>query len=129
MAMNNADSPYTLVVPLGSPSADALLPATYVPRKSQLLGAWLVNGAALAASETDYCKVELKNGTTVVAEIDTRAAHENGLAQNVAKALNVVSGQEVLASGATLTVLYDETDSGTSVALTNAVLVLQLFPF
>lgn len=124
-ALNKENLPLLLRIPLGSLSADALLPGFVLNKRYELKSAKIMNGAAIAASDTDYVIVELKKGSTVVAEIDTRAAHENGLAQNVSKALNIVSGQEVLEAG-DYTVNYNETDAGTNVALTNALLMLEL---
>lgn len=126
MALNNENNPLLVSIHLGSPDADALLPALYLLKAGKLLGAWLINGADLAASDTDYVQLELKSGSTILAELDTRAAHENGLSEDVAKALNLVAAEVDRAAGETLTVNYNETDSGTSVALTDAKLVLSI---
>lgn len=123
-SVSNENSPCVTVINLGSPSADALLPGAYAYKSMKLVSVALVNGATLAASNTDYLKLELKKGSTIVAELDTRAAHENGLTANVAKALNIVSDEALLAALSSLTVNYDETDAATNVALTNAQLVL-----
>ena len=118
---------YTLDV--GSPSTDDAIVAgayAYLPRKFVVESAVLVNGATLAAGEADYVILQLKAGSTIVAEINTRAAHENGLVADVAKAMNVVTTADanVLAAGTTLTVVYDETDAGTNVALTSAKVIV-----
>lgn len=129
-AMNNENSPQVVVIPLGSPSADKVLPGLRVPKKSKLVSAVLINGANLAAADTDYVILELKKGSTVLAELDTRAAHEGALTALVGKPLNLVSAAlQELASGDDLSVNYNETDAGTNVALTDAVLVLTLFPY
>jgi len=120
-------NPIVIPLQLGSPSADDAIIAgayAYFHRKFVVTNAVLVNGAAISASDTDYTIVNLKNGSNVVAEIDTREAHENGLTADVGKAMNVSSTYSTIAAGSTLTVQYDETDSGTSVALTNAVLLV-----
>lgn len=125
MAKSNDNNRLVLVLPLGSPSADALLPAAHIAKKSLIKSAKIMNGAALAASDTDFAQIELKAGATIHAEIDTRAAHENGLAQNVSKSMNIST--EEIPAGTDLTINYNETDSGTAVALTNAVMVLELY--
>jgi hypothetical protein len=55
----------------------------------------------------------------VVAELDSRAAHENALVVDVAKAMNISSTYEEVAAGSTLTVNYQETGT---VAMTNAMI-------
>lgn len=127
MALNNENNAQVAVIPLGSPSADAVLNGMYLPKKAKILGVRLVNQANIAASNSDYVQLELRKGTTVIAEIDTRAAHENGLVANESKALNIVSGQEVQEAG-DLNINYNETDTGTAVALTNANLQIHYFP-
>ena len=123
----NQDNPLVAVVHVGSPSADALVPAFASSKRITITRVALLNGAAVAASDTDYLKLELKVGGTIVAELDSRAAHENALAQNAIEALNLVSGQENQAANAVFTVNYDETDSGTAVALTNAQVLVEYY--
>ena len=123
-AISNENSPCVTVIDLGSPSADLLLPGAYAYKSMKLVSVALVNGAAIAASNTDYVQLELKSGSTVLAELDSRAAHENGIAMNTGEALNLVAAEALLAAGASLTVNYNETDSGSAVALTDAKLVL-----
>lgn len=127
MSISNQNSPITIAIHLGSLTTDgALLPAMYLPKKAHLVSAHLMNGATHAASDSNYFQVALKNGSTVVAEMDSRAAHENGIVANVAKALNIVSGQEEQAAAASLSLLYNETGT---VALTDAKLILSYFPY
>jgi hypothetical protein len=126
MSFNNENNARVVVIPLGSPSADKEIPALHVREKSLLKSARIMNGAALAASDTDFVQLSLQSGSTVVAEIDTRAAHENGLGDKVSEALNIVDAEKNIAAGTDLKVVYNETDSGTAVALTDAVLILEL---
>ena len=126
MSKSNENQPISVVIPVGSLATTATtIPAMHLPKKSKLVSAVVLNGAAIAASDTDYAQLSLKNGSTVVAEIDTRAAHENGLTANVGKAMNLVSGQEVQEAASDLTILYAE---GGTMALTNAIVVLTYFP-
>jgi hypothetical protein len=119
---SNFRNPVVVQLPLGSLSADKTIPAGVVPRGGKLISAHIQNGAAIAASDTNYAVIQVKDGSTVKCELDTRAAKENGLVQNVGKAMRVLD--EDLVSGSSLTVVYDETDAGTNVALTDAVLTL-----
>lgn len=124
-ALANENNPHVMCVPLGSPSADATVLAGEAGGKSlYVLSVSLLNAASISASDTDYVQLELRKGATVVAELDSRAAHENGIAANAVEALNVVSAQRTVASGSVLSVVYNETDSGTAVALTGAVLCM-----
>lgn len=127
-ALSNENNPYTIHIPLGSPSSDATVIAGHFGKRTKIKSAKLINGAAIAASDTNYAQVHLKIGSTVIAEIDTRAAHENGLADKVGKSVNI-SGDGTIASGSDVTVLYDETDAGTNVALTGAVLSLLVYSY
>lgn len=126
MSLNNENNPLLITLDLGSPATDLLLPAIYAQKAMKVTGAWLLNGAGISASDTDFVQLELKNGSNVVAELDTRAAHEGAVTANVGKGLNVDSTYEDVAAGDTLTVNYNETDSGTNVALTNGKLVVAL---
>lgn len=125
MSKSNHNCPISVAVHLGSLAAAAVIPALYLPKKSKLVSAHLMNGALIAASDSNYCGVSLKKGSTVLAELDTRAAHENGLAANVAKALNVVDAESELDEGSSLTAEYTETGT---IALTDAVLVITYYP-
>lgn len=131
-AQMNERNTFVFPIQVGSPSADDAIVAGayfYAHRKAIITSAVLINGATLAAGDADYVKLNLKNLTVDIAEIDTRAAHENGLVADVGKAMNLVAADSItggvqVAAGSTLTVVYDETDSGTAVALTNAVIVI-----
>jgi hypothetical protein len=124
--MNNENNPTLVAIHLGSLTTDGtLVPGVHLPKKSKIKSVKLMNGANISASDSNYAQVALKNGSTVVAAIDTRAAHENGLTANVAKALNIVSGQETQAAASDLSVLYNETGT---MALTDAKLIVEFYP-
>lgn len=133
-APNNQNNPVAIVVPLGSPSADLTVPAVSTNRRRLVIEkVQIMNGAIIAASDTDYAVINLKNDSTVLASYDSRAAGEGAIAANVAgdfdlDAAVAVDGFSaaalVVEAGQSLSVQYDETDSGTSVALTNAVVVI-----
>jgi len=123
-SLNNQNNPHVLCVPLGSPSADDTILAGLIGKQIQITGVSMLNEASIAASNTDFVQIELRKGATVVAELDSRAAHENGLAASTKEPLNLVSAQATVAADSVLSVVYNETDTGTVVALTGAVLCL-----
>ena len=124
-AINNANQPMVAVIDLGSITADGDVFGMYLPKKSKIVEAKLVNGATINASDTDYAQVSLQLGSTVIAEIDTRAAHENGLTANTPKSLNVVAAQSTPAAGSYLKATYNE--EGT-MAMTSAKLIVVYYP-
>jgi hypothetical protein len=124
-ALSNENNPGSYCIDLGSPSADAVKMAGAMGGKSwKVLSVSLVNNAAIAADNSNYVILELKKGSTIVAELDSRAAHENGLADETLEPLNLVTAQVEMAAGSVLSVNYNETDAGTNVALTDAVLCI-----
>lgn len=126
MSKNNENCPISVSIHLGSLTTDGTtVPALYLPKASKIVSAVLMNGAAVAASNSNYCGVALKQGSTSIAALDTRAAHENGLEANVGKALVLDADEATLDDEASLSVVYSETGT---VALTDAKLVLTYFP-
>lgn len=124
-ALSNANNPHMECVSLGSPSADVQVFAGIHSKGIRITGAYLLNGAGIAASDTDFFQLEVKKGSTVVAELDSRAAHENGITSSVGEALNLVTAQRDVNPATVLYVNYNETDSGTAVALTTAMVCIQ----
>jgi hypothetical protein len=124
-ALNNENQPMVAEIALGSITADADVFGMYIPKKSKIVDVKLVNGASITASNIDYVQVSLQLGSTVIAEIDTRAAHENGLVANDPKSLNVVAAQSLPASGSYLKATYNEEGA---IAMTNAKLIVVYFP-
>lgn len=128
MSKSNENNPQTHMIYLGALAADKTVPLFYFPKRSKILSAKILNGATIAASDTDFTDLRLKSGSTDVAELDTRAAHENGITANTAKAMNLVAAQQIVEKDTVLTAVYNETDGGANVALTDAVLALTFFP-
>jgi hypothetical protein len=142
MSKNNENNPYVLSVPitpklvgkkqiakinLTSASADLTVPGLVFPHKVKITGVKLLNGANIAASDTDWAIIQLMNGSTEVAECDTRAAHEGAVTANTSYPLNIITAEEIQDAAAVLKAVYNETDSGTSIALTNAVLQIEYY--
>jgi hypothetical protein len=124
-ALNNANNPHVMCIPLGSLAADGVVLAGASEKAIDVSAVYLLNAGTIAADNANYVILELKKGSTVVAEMDSRAAHENGITANTVEPLNVVSAQKAIASQSVLSVNYDETDAGTNVALSGAVLCMQ----
>jgi hypothetical protein len=122
MSKSNANNPSVVLVPVGTQAADISLPGVVCPKKMKIVGVSLLNGAVVAASDSNYLQVSLqKADDTVVAELDTRAAHENGLAAHTKEPLNLVAAQADQAANTVLKVVVDATGT---VTLTNAVLAI-----
>ncbi len=128
MAKSNANNPVLLTIAAGSLTTDGtVIPAFYLPRKFVLLSAKLLNGANIAASDSNFCTLTLKVGTTAFASLDTRAANQGAVTLNVGLAFAVAAAYDngshadepVEAGNVTLT--YAETGT---VALTNSVVQL-----
>jgi len=120
-ALNNENNPGMACYALGSPSVDATILAGALGGKSiRVMSVSLVNAGTIVASNSDFVQLELRKGATVVAELDSRAAHENGLVLNTQEPLNVVLAERDIAANSVLSIDYNETDSGTAVALTGA---------
>lgn len=126
-AYNSQNVPVIVPVSLGSLTADGVIHAVQVPQKFVVTAFKVVNAANIAASNTDFALLQLKAGSTVLAQYDTRAAGQGALTANVAKSGALTGAVAtpgfslpavVVAKGTDLTVVYDETDSGTAIALT-----------
>jgi hypothetical protein len=127
MSKNNENEPISVSIPLGNVTTDgSILPLLYLPKKAKLVSAYVMDGAGVSASNSNYLTLSLKNGSDVLATLDSRVANQGALVINTALAMLVDATKQVLAAGANLVMLYNE--SGT-VAMTNAVVVLTYFPF
>ena len=124
MSLVNENNPHSVVIPLGALTTDAtVVPLMKLLKKSRLLAAYYMQTGAIAASDSNYFQLSVKNGSTVVAELDSRAAHENGIATLAGKALNVVDAVKDQAAGSDLTLLYNETGTVALAADSKIVLV------
>lgn len=126
MANSNENEPLSQGISIGSVTSDgSILPATYITRKSKILGAYLINGADVAADDANYATITIRSGSQVIATLDTRSAHQGALSANHGASFSVDPAQSVRAGGETLTIQYNEIGT---VGLTNAVIVLNYFP-
>jgi hypothetical protein len=128
MSKNNENQLLTQVIPLASITADADVYGAFIPQKSKIKSAYLVNGAGIAQSDTDKAVVTLKNGSTVIATHSTAVTSGTGaLTANVpaAMTLSATEADLLVAAGTWLKVGYDE--SGTY-AMTSAMLIVNYWP-
>lgn len=125
MALNNDNNPHVMVIPLGSPAVDAVVfGGMSAGKKLEILSAHIVDAGGIAESDSDFVEFSLLKAAVAVAAYDTRAAGEGAITASVPAAMTLVDAQKIVAAGELITVDYDETDSGTAVALTNAVCII-----
>lgn len=124
-AVNKANQPMVAVIDLGSITTNGDVYGVFLPKKSKIVSAHVVDTTGIVASDANYVQVSLQLGSTVIAEIDSRAAHENGLAALTPKALNVVAANSTPAAGSYLKATYAETGT---VGMTTAKLFVVYYP-
>lgn len=128
-SLSNENNAHIMLINMGSAAVDLVQLTGLNPGKRiEIISVHLLNGASIAASDTDFIQMSIEKGpiggTTVVAEIDSRAAHENGITANIAEPMNLVAAEVIVAKNLLLSVNHNETDAGTNVALTNAMVVI-----
>ena len=98
MALNNENNPHMLVIAVGSPAADAKTLAG-LPSGSKMVihSVHMINQATIAADDADFAQIALNKGAigseVEVAELDTRAAHEDGLVANIPELMNLSASE------------------------------------
>lgn len=94
MAKSNANNPHVITTYVGSITAAGDAPICTFPKKFHLLGAKLLNNAAIAASDTDYATLTLKSGSTTIATLDTRSANQGAVVACVGKAFALAAAYD-----------------------------------
>jgi hypothetical protein len=125
--MRSEQALFVVPMKLGSPAVDDSVVAGayfYAHRKCKITSVVIVNGATVVADAEDYLQVSLKSGSNVLAEIDTRSDHENGLTADIAKAMNIDDDYSELAAGTTLKVQYAETEEQVGEPLADSAVAL-----
>lgn len=123
-SMNNENSAQVIQVPLASITADGSILAGYIPAKSKLKSAKLVNNALIAQSDVDYVDIQIKIGAVKLAGLSTKlTGGDKALASGVLTEMTVVNND--IPAGSKLEVVYDE--SGT-VGMTTAHVVIEFYP-
>jgi hypothetical protein len=123
-AMNNENGAQSIQVPLGNITADGSILAGYIPAKSKLKSVKLVNGAAIAQSDTDYVDIQLKIGSLKLAGFSTKLTGGNGALQNGVPVDMALVVKDIPALSK-LEVVYDETGT---IAMTDAHAVVEFYP-
>ena len=114
-AQNNERNPLLIPFQVGTQNADVTLPCIRIPRKFKITAIRLLNGVTLAAHASNYVVVQVKRGTTVVAEWSTKDDGDGGFTANVARAMRLL--ESLQSGGAQLTVLVDVTGTVTTTNL------------
>lgn len=122
-AQVNENNPHVMLIPIGSQNADKVLPGPKFPKNVRIKKVALLDQAGVAADDTNFLTIQLKDDGASIAEIDTRAANEGALTANVAKyapetELDVAAGSQMS---------VDVNVSGTAVT-TLALLQLEYYP-
>jgi hypothetical protein len=76
MAKSNANNPAVITCYLGTVSTTGVYPLTTLPRKFVITGIYLLDKAGIAADNTNYVTLTVKQGSTAVAALDSRAANK-----------------------------------------------------
>lgn len=123
-SLSNKNQPMVAIIDLGSITADADVYGAYIPKKSVLVSAKLVNGASITSSDTDKALITLQNGSTVLATHNSAiTGNTSALVANVPADMSI--GSSEIPAGTWLKVSYDE--SGTY-AMTSAKVIIVYYP-
>lgn len=125
-ALNNANQTQVSVIELGDLTATGDVYGIYLPKKSKIVSVVVVDGTGIAASDTNYAQVALSRGSNVIAELDTRAAHEGALVANTPKAANIVAAQQIVPKGSYLKATF--TKAGTA-AIGKGKVIVEWYPY
>lgn len=130
-ALSNANTVMVAEIDLGSISADADTFGAFIPKKSKVIAAYIVNGATITSSDTDKATITLQNGSSVIAtHISAITSNTSEIVADVPavmlmnSSLLVMGGVDV-AAGSYLKAVYDESGS---YAMTSAKLVIVYYP-
>jgi hypothetical protein len=87
MSNSHANNPDVLTAYLGTVSTAGTYPLFYLPKNFIILGARVTDQNGVAADNTNYITLTLKQGATAIASYDSRAANQGALTANVSKAM------------------------------------------
>ena len=113
MAKNNQNNPPVVSLYLGTISTAGDYPLCHLPKKFVLTGAKLLDQAGIAADNTNYVTLTLKNGSTTLGSLDTRAANQGAVTALVGKSFSMTSAEQSIAAGSDLKMTYAEGGTGT----------------
>jgi len=92
MSKSNANNPVAFQLYVGTQSATITLPLGNLPKNFIVRAASYMDQAGISADNTNFLQLSLKTGTTVIATLDTRAAHEGAVTANTSKTMTLDAG-------------------------------------
>jgi hypothetical protein len=94
MAQNNELVRCMTILPIGTLAATSTLPGMKIPASMSLRNAWLMNQVTLAADDTNYFTLALKQGATTIATYSTKLTGGQGTltANTPAALINAATG-------------------------------------
>jgi hypothetical protein len=93
MSKSNANNPKMLPLRIGTLAATTTLPVLSVPKNFIVRSATYLDGTGLVADNTNFLQLSLQyTAGTVVATLDTRAAHNGANTVNVGQAMSLDAG-------------------------------------
>lgn len=113
-ALNKQNLKQVITAHIGTVSDAGDHPVAYIPENFILTGAYLLDQAGIAASDTNYVTLTLKNGSTTLGSLDTRAANQGAVTALVAKAFSMTAAKQTIAAASSLKVTYAEGGTGTT---------------
>ena len=113
MSKNNQNNPAVIVSHLGTVSTVGDYPICNLPARFVLVSVKLLDQAGIAADNTDYVTLTLKNGSSSLASYDSRAANQGAATALVAKSFALTAAEQVIAAGSDLKLSYAEGGTGT----------------
>lgn len=92
MSKSNANNPQAMRLYVGTTAATITLPLGKLPKNFIVNGVSYMDQAGIAADNTNFLQLSLKTGATVIATLDTRAAHEGAVTANTSIAMPLDAG-------------------------------------
>ena len=134
-AKNNETGPQIAIIPLGSlaQSANSVIPGLYFRKHSRIKNVWLINGAAVSKSNSNYLALTLQDNAVSPVAYAASATSDNAVVANTQYALalstpvgDVSNNAEAdVPAGTLLTAKVVGTGSAVT---TNAVLMVEHYP-
>lgn len=113
-AVNRMNLKQVITCWLGTVSTAGDYCLSYLPQNFVLTGAKILDQNGIAASDTNYVTLTLKNGTTSLGSYDSRTANQGAATALVAKAFAMTSATQDVAAGSSLKMTYAEGGTGTT---------------
>ena len=106
MSLSNENNKFSLVLNLGDVNTTTTFMALVTERKLKITKFLVGDGTGIAASDTNYVVVALKNGSTLVADYSTKDTGGDGaLVANTPAEGTIESGEDTQAASSVLTLV------------------------